>query len=90
LNEIKENAPASFLPMIDFIQRVYVKPLDSTSSKPKYARFPVNTWSLYQRILDGLPTSNNPVESWHSALTVIISLINYSLLFSFIYITIFL
>jgi len=90
LNEIKENAPASFLPMIDFIQRVYVKPLDSTSSKPKYARFPVNTWSLYQRILDGLSTSNNSVESWHSALTVIISLINYSLLFSFINITIFL
>ncbi len=74
LNEIKENAPASVLPMIDFIQRVYVKPLDSTSSKPKYAR---------------LSTSNNPVESWHSALTVIISLINYSLLFSFINITIF-
>jgi len=44
LNEIKENAPASFLPMIDFIQRVYIKPLDSTSSKPKYARFSVNTW----------------------------------------------
>jgi hypothetical protein len=37
LNEIKENAPASFLPMIDLIQRVYAKPLNSTSSKPKYA-----------------------------------------------------
>ncbi len=30
-----------------------------------------NTWSVYQRILDGLPATNNPVESWHSALTVI-------------------
>jgi hypothetical protein len=69
LDEIKANAPKSFIPMIDYIQKTYVKPLNSKKNKP--ARFPVSTWSVYQRILDGLPATNNPVESWHSALTVI-------------------
>ena len=55
--------------MIDYIQKTYVKPLNSKTNKP--TRFPVSTWSVYQRILDGLPATNNPVESWQSALTVI-------------------
>ena len=67
LDEIKATAPASFTPMIAYIQKTYIKP-----SKP--ARFPVHTWSVYQRIPDDLPATNNPVESWHSSLTVSIYL----------------
>ena len=27
--------------------------------------FPIKMWSVYQRLLDGLPRTNNSLESWH-------------------------
>lgn len=68
LNEIKADAPASFISMINFIQKTYIKPLDSKTNKA--ARLPVSTWSVYHRILDGWPTTNNPDESWHNSVPV--------------------
>jgi len=33
------------------------------------ARFPIKSWNLNTRVLGGSPTTNNPVESWHSSVT---------------------
>lgn len=29
-------------------------------------RFPIESWNLYNRVLNNLPRINNSVESWHS------------------------
>ena len=38
-------------------------------SKIKIPRFPMDTWNLYERVLQILPKTNNTVESWHSVLS---------------------
>ena len=29
--------------------------------------FPIKLWSVYHRVINGLPRTNNSVESWHKA-----------------------
>lgn len=31
------------------------------------ARYPISLWNIYQRVVDGLPRTNNAVEGWHNA-----------------------
>ena len=38
-------------------------------SKRKIPRFPMDTWNLYDRVLQRLPRTNNEVESWHNVLS---------------------
>ena len=63
-------APKAFAPILKYIERVYVMTTDKKNGQTKSPRFPISSWNIHQRVLDGLPATNNPVESWHSALTV--------------------
>jgi len=53
-------------------------PVAKSAKKQRNARFPVSSWSVYQRTLDDKTATNNPVECWHSSLTV---LLDYFILF---------
>ena len=53
---------------INYIEKNYVGGL-SRKGERKVARFPIETWNLHTRVLEGSPTTNNPVESWHSSVT---------------------
>lgn len=76
LDEIKVICSSSFKLMIDYIQNTYVMPVAKSGKKQRNARFPVSSWSVYQRTLDDKPATNNPVESWHSSLTVILKFVS--------------
>ena len=63
-DQIKIQSNINFEPIIIYIESNYI----GNNNKP--ARFPIETWNLYERVIAGQPTSNNPVESWHSALFI--------------------
>ena len=71
-DQISYQAPFSFKPVLEYIERVYIRKIDDKTKEKKQPRYPIATLNINLRILSGLPTSNNPVESWHGALTVII------------------
>jgi len=83
LDEIRIISPKEFLPMADYIQNTYIKPVAKPGKIQRQARFPVSSWSVYQRIMDDKPTTNNPVEAWHSSLTVNLLLILFIISYSF-------
>jgi len=51
---------------LNYIEKNYVGGL-SRKGERKVARFP--TWNLHTRVLEGSPTTNNPVESLQSSVT---------------------
>jgi hypothetical protein len=79
LEEIRIISPKDLIPMADYIQNTYIKPVAKPGKIQRQARFPVSSWSVYQRFIDDKPTKNNPVEAWHSSLTV--NFVYYKLLF---------
>ena len=61
------NYSAEELEFLHYLEKNYIGRLKD--DKRINARFPICTWNLYDRILEFRPATNNPVESWHSALT---------------------
>ncbi|CAN8008605.1 unnamed protein product [Ixodes pacificus] len=60
------NTPVTRAPLTAF-ERTYVGSSIGRSRSRRPALFPHDFWSCYERISEGLPRTNNHVESWHNA-----------------------
>ena len=66
--ELSDSSPDNFIPMLKYLERYYIGKL-TLLNKRTIPRYPISTWNLYQRVLEGKPRTNNPVESWRGQLT---------------------
>ncbi|XP_042143102.1 uncharacterized protein LOC121833694 [Ixodes scapularis] len=70
LEELQDDAPSTddgLNKMFDYFERTYVGSSIGRSRSRRPALFPHDFWSCYERITEGLPRTNNHVESWHNA-----------------------
>ena len=51
----------------DYFEKRYIGLLDPKNQVRKVPFFPIKLWSVHQRVLSGLPRTNNSVEAWHKA-----------------------
>ncbi len=56
----------------DYFENKYIGSIDQKSGKRKVPVFPIKLWSVNQRVLDGLPRTNNSIEAWHKAFSAAI------------------
>ena len=73
-------SPSSFIKVLRYFERTYVgkmKTHKKTQNKKQTSnntlarvkpRFPIEFWSVYERVLKNQPRTNNHVETWHSAI----------------------
>jgi hypothetical protein len=74
---IKSMAPASFKPVLDYIEKYYIG-LVNPNNKTQRAvpSFPIDLWTCYDRVLPVdpkaqiVPRTNNSIEAWHKGFVV--------------------
>ncbi|CAF0784550.1 unnamed protein product [Brachionus calyciflorus] len=67
---IKSQASINFKPMIKHFESYYIGKLKKGSKTFRDdPRFLISLWSVYKRVIDNLPRTNNSVESWHSLIS---------------------
>lgn len=52
---------------LNYFETTYIGIQTRTQAKRRRAIYPPEFWGVYERTLDGLPRTNNSMESWHSA-----------------------
>ena len=66
---ISQTAPVSFKVILDYFEEYYIGVLVDPSRKNATKRlvplFPISMWNCYDRVMNDLPRTNNPLESWH-------------------------
>ncbi|CAF0709721.1 unnamed protein product [Brachionus calyciflorus] len=66
LNQIKANCPNKFMPMLNYFEKYYIGNLKKNSSSIRHVPlFTIDLWNIHDRIVNGLPRTNNSLESWH-------------------------
>ena len=66
LNQIKANCPNKFKPMLNYFEKYYVGNLKKDSLSIRHVpMFTIDLWNIHDRIVNGLPRTNNSLESWH-------------------------
>ena len=61
-----EDIPAELISLIDYFEDTWIGRLDRRDQR-RNPLFPIRLWSIYDRVVQGLPTTNNSVEAWHLA-----------------------
>ena len=56
----------------NYFENKFIGSIDQKTGKRKLPIFPIKLWSVYQRVLDGLPRTNNSIEAWHKAFSAAI------------------
>ena len=65
---ISNESPAYFEPFLEYFEFTWIGKKDPTDKQPnrrKKGLFPIEMWSVHDRVLKGLPRTNNSTESWH-------------------------
>ena len=61
---MKEIAEIEFEPILVYFEDNYIgKPINETTRKAPL--FPIELWNVNKRVIEDLPRTNNPIESWH-------------------------
>ena len=47
----------------NYFENKFIGSIDQKTGKRKLPIFPIKLWSVYQRVLDGLPRTNNSIEA---------------------------
>jgi hypothetical protein len=69
---IKSIAPQSFKPILRYFEKNYIgKKHPTLANQRAIPLFPIQLWSVYERVLQDKPRTNNSLESWHAAFSVI-------------------
>ena len=55
---------AQIISYVQFIQETCIG--RSRGGRRKSPLFPIEIWSLFEQIVEGLPGTNNAVEAWHN------------------------
>ncbi|CAF0877868.1 unnamed protein product, partial [Brachionus calyciflorus] len=64
---IQKQCPESFEPILIYFEQVYIGKLKPNSKSHRVVpRYPIELWSVFERVKQKLPRTNNNVESWHS------------------------
>jgi hypothetical protein len=70
-NFIKSNAPPEFNGILKYFETYYIgKRLKKNSDLRKMPMFPIQIWSVYDRVINGDPRCNNSLEAWHNAFSI--------------------
>ena len=65
--ELGNLLPDELEPILDYFEDTYIGP--TRRDIRRAPRFAPNIWSVFSRVLEDLPRTNNAVEGWHSTLT---------------------
>ena len=70
---IQSTAPPFMADYVNnYFENKFIGSIDQKTGKRKVPIFPIKLWSVYQRVLDGLPRTNNSIEAWHKAFSAAI------------------
>ena len=73
---VKTEAPESFTPMIEYFETFYIGKINPRNENQRVVpMFPIKLWSVYDRVINGMPRTNNSLEAWHKVFAVILNLI---------------
>ena len=50
---------------LSYVENTFIGKVNGRSGMRKNPRFSITSWSSYERIMNGEPTTNNSVESWN-------------------------
>lgn len=68
---IRTFAPAICKPLLDYFEKYYIGTVNPRNDRERSIPwFPIELWSVYQRVLNDEPRTNNSTESWHKSLAV--------------------
>ena len=66
--EICSAVPDSFVPILSYFEEHYIGKIENEKKKLRRVPFfPIPLWNVYNRVIAGLPRTNNSVEAWHKA-----------------------
>ena len=54
-------------PLFDYFEDTWIGWPSRRGGARKNPTFPINVWSIHDRVTEGLPRTNNSVEGWHHA-----------------------
>ena len=61
-----DNIPADLEPLVDYFEDTWIGRPHRRGQR-RNPMFSIDVWSIYDRVIDGLPRTNNSIEGWHSA-----------------------
>ena len=61
-----EDIPDELIPLIDYFEDTWIGRLGRRDQQ-RNPLFSIRLWSIYDRVVQGLPRTNNSVEAWHLA-----------------------
>ena len=61
-----DNIPADLEPLMDYFEDTWIDRPHRRGQR-RNPMFSIDVWSIYDRVIDGLPRTNNSIEGWHSA-----------------------
>jgi len=65
---IKSSSPVQFAGILKYFETYYIgKRVKQNAELRKVPMFPINIWSVYERVLNDDPRCNNSLEAWHNA-----------------------
>ena len=65
---LQKEVPDNFMPIVSYFEKNYIGKLKPNSKSCRdVARFPIDSWNLYERVISKKERTNNDIESWHSA-----------------------
>ena len=65
---LQKQSPESFKPILSYFERTYIgKLVENSKTFRETPRFTIDSWNLFDRVMNKLPRTNNALESWHSA-----------------------
>lgn len=63
---IKKNCPTEMEVIFENFETFYIGKLKKNSkSERESPTYPIEIWNCYERVLNGMATTNNAIESWH-------------------------
>jgi hypothetical protein len=64
--KLEDMAEDEFKPLIDYFEEHYIgKPIVGSDTMRKAPHIPIEFWNVNKRVIEDLPRTNNPLESWH-------------------------
>ena len=65
---LMDSMPAENLePLTDYFEDTWIGRPQRRGRQRRNPSYPISVWSIYDRVIDGLPRTNNSVEGWHNA-----------------------
>lgn len=62
--------------MLEYFENTYIGRLQRIGRPRRLARFPARLWNMHERVIAGLPRTNNSLEAWHNVFSKMVNISN--------------